>query len=59
MSYWDGIIGCGLKDYPVTSLAELLDPPPGMAEVSAAVVAAFGEIFGFQMVPAGQRLNIV
>ena len=28
MSYWQGIVGCGLKDYPVTSLAELCSPPP-------------------------------
>ena len=50
MSYWQGIIGCGLKDYPVTSLAELCSPPPGMGQVMDVVVAAFGEVFGYEMV---------
>ena len=30
MSYWDGIIACGLADEPVASLADLLDPVPEM-----------------------------
>jgi lipoate-protein ligase B len=50
MTYWEGIIGCGLKDATVTSLAGLLDPPPTMAQVRREVVAAFGEVFGYEMV---------
>jgi lipoyl(octanoyl) transferase len=50
MSYWDGIIGCGLKDYASTSLAELRSPPPDMEAVMEAVIAAFGEVFGYEMV---------
>jgi lipoate-protein ligase B len=50
MSYWQGIIGCGLKDHPVTSLAELCSLPPPMEEVIQAVVAAFGEVFDYEMV---------
>lgn len=50
MSYWQGIIGCGLKDYPLTSLADLRSPPPGMEDVIDRVVAAFGEVFGYEMV---------
>jgi lipoyl(octanoyl) transferase len=42
MRYWQGIIGCGLKDYPVTSLRELCSPPPSMEEVMDVVVVAFG-----------------
>jgi lipoate-protein ligase B len=49
MSYWEGIIGCGLEDYQETSLAELLDPTPSMTEVAQVVVATFGEIFGYRM----------
>jgi lipoyl(octanoyl) transferase len=49
MSYWNGIIGCGLKDYPVTRLSDLLDPPPAMETVLRAVEQAFGQVFGFQM----------
>jgi lipoate-protein ligase B len=44
MSYWQGIVGCGLKDYPVTSLSELCQPPPRMVEVIETVAAAFGEV---------------
>ena len=49
MSYWEGIIGCGLKGNPVASLADLIKPVPDMEEVRAAVVAAFGGIFNLEM----------
>jgi lipoyl(octanoyl) transferase len=52
MSYWEGIIGCGLEDSSVASLGQLLDPPPPMEAVVEAVVAAFGEVFEFEMAPA-------
>jgi len=47
MSYWDGIIACGLADYPVASLADLLDPVPTKEKVKREVTAAFGEVFGY------------
>jgi lipoate-protein ligase B len=50
MHYWEGIIGCGLEDYPIASLADFLDPPPTMAQVMDAVSAAFGKVFGFKMI---------
>jgi lipoyl(octanoyl) transferase len=49
MTYWDGIIACGLAEEPVASLADLLDPVPAMEEVKAAVVSTFGEVFGYEM----------
>jgi lipoate-protein ligase B len=49
MRYWDGIVACGL-DAPTTCLAELRDPPPGMAQTTQAVLDAFGEVFDFEMV---------
>ena len=49
MSYWEGIIGCGLKDYAVTSLASLLLLPPPVNEVMDAVEGSFGDIFHYQM----------
>ena len=49
MSYWDGIIGCGLEGYQETSLAELLDSTPSMAAVSEVVGFAFEEIFGYSI----------
>ncbi len=45
MSYWDGIVGCGLQGYAVTSLACLLKQPPSMSQVIQAVVAAFEQVF--------------
>jgi len=49
MSYWDGIIACGLRDEPVASLADLLDPMPSMDRVKQEVVSAFGEVFGYEV----------
>jgi lipoate-protein ligase B len=49
MSYWQGIVGCGLEGYPETSLAELLSPPPTIEEVMKSVVGAFGKEFNFSM----------
>jgi lipoate-protein ligase B len=44
MSYWEGIIGCGLT-YPETSLAQLLDPVPEMDIVIETLIQAFSQIF--------------
>ena len=56
MSYWDGIIACGLADEPVASLADLLEPIPAMGKVKQEVVSAFGEVFGYEIVQ--QRKNV-
>ena len=50
MAYWEGIIGCGLEEYPVTSLAELSFPPPPLEKVIAELVDSFGEVFNYEMV---------
>jgi lipoyl(octanoyl) transferase len=52
MSYWEGIIGCGLAGFPTASLAEFLHPAPAMEAVEQAVIASFQEVFGFRMVEA-------
>ena len=49
MTYWDGIIACGLQDEPVVSIEELLTPPPTMQAVKREVVGAFAEVFGYEM----------
>lgn len=48
-AYWEGIRGCGL-DAPVINLADLLREPPAMADVISKFTAAFGEVFGYEMV---------
>ena len=45
MTYWDGIIACGLQDEPVVSLADLFESPPSMERVKQEVVKAFEEVF--------------
>ncbi len=57
MSYWDGIIACGLADHPLTSLAEVLANPAEMARVKQEVTAAFGETFEYSMVPVDNPLD--
>jgi lipoyl(octanoyl) transferase len=49
MTYWGGIVGCGLEDYPVTNLVDLLDEEPAMGQIARGVVAAFGDEFNFIM----------
>lgn len=50
MSYWQGIVACGLPDDRMTSLEELLSAAPDMTEVCRAIIAAFGEQFRYSMV---------
>jgi lipoate-protein ligase B len=45
MSYWDGIIGCGLVGYNFTSLADLISTPPPIQHVVQAVVSSFEKVF--------------
>jgi len=52
MSYWEGIVACGLAGYSAVSLAELIQPTPTMKAVEDAVIQSFREVFGFAMVEA-------
>lgn len=45
MSFFDGIVPCGLLDDPVISLAELFSPAPGMPQVKAEIIQAFAQTF--------------
>ena len=45
LEHFSGIVPCGLKDTPVTSLAAL-GVQTDMARVDAALRETFGEIFG-------------
>jgi lipoyl(octanoyl) transferase len=49
MSYWDGIIGCGLEGSPVVSMADLLPEAPDMQLVKETVCRAFQDVFGWQV----------
>jgi lipoyl(octanoyl) transferase len=45
MSYWDGIIGCGLSGYSVTSLASINKNPPSMQQVIQVIITVFEAVF--------------
>jgi lipoyl(octanoyl) transferase len=55
MEYWEGIIACGLQDEPVVSLADLFPEPPSLERVKQEVVAAFGEVFGYEAFPVPEK----
>lgn len=50
LSYFDGIIPCGINDKGVTSLAKLLSKPVDETEVADRIVQHFGDVFGYEMV---------
>jgi lipoate-protein ligase B len=50
MSFWDGIIACGIADYPAISLAQLIDPAPTTDRVVEAVIEAFSHVFSYENV---------
>ncbi|MSQ15735.1 MAG: lipoyl(octanoyl) transferase LipB [Dehalococcoidia bacterium] len=46
LSYFDGIIPCGIKDRGVTSIAKLLGSPVKLVEVEESILRAFQSQFG-------------
>jgi lipoyl(octanoyl) transferase len=55
MSYFDGIIPCGIADYPVVSLADLCSPAPLMDKVKTQIMRAFGDVFAYEMTQVRQE----
>lgn len=53
--YFNGIIGCGLKDHASISLADLLEQPPDMPTVIDEVARHFGRVFEREMVELVRR----
>jgi lipoate-protein ligase B len=58
MSYWDGIIGCGLPDHASISMADLLGDGLAMGAVMDELVKQFGKVFEREMAAAadGERM---
>ncbi len=50
LSYYDGIIPCGIEDRPVTSMAKVLGEELDMEMVRYSVSYQFGKAMGFRMV---------
>jgi lipoate-protein ligase B len=55
LSYFDGIIPCGITDKSVTSLATLLGAPVDEAEAAQRLTRHFGDVFGYKMIEADSR----
>jgi lipoyl(octanoyl) transferase len=49
MSYWQGIVACGLDGYSESSLAQQLSPAPRMQTVIEKLIPEFGRQFHFHM----------
>jgi len=45
MSYWEGIVGCGLRDHVSIAMADLLEKAPPMSAVMDEVARQFGKVF--------------
>jgi lipoyl(octanoyl) transferase len=50
LSYFEGIIPCGIRDKGVTSLAQLLGMPVDETLVTERLIKHFGDVFGYEMV---------
>lgn len=48
MSFWEGIIACGLADHHQISLADLLSPPPKLDTVQQTICNEFMDVFGYK-----------
>lgn len=51
MSYWDGIVACGLENQNHVGLEQLVDPAPTLEAVEDALIETFGHLFGYRMLP--------
>lgn len=49
MTYFNGIIPCGIPDHGVISLADLFDDPPAMDEVIDELCAQFAKVFSSRL----------
>ncbi|MDD5368353.1 MAG: lipoyl(octanoyl) transferase LipB [Anaerolineaceae bacterium] len=56
MTYWQGIVPCGLDGVMMASFADLLEPVPEMTDVIGAVIDAFHTVFRYKMVEVNQMV---
>jgi len=55
LSFYGGIIPCGIFERGVTSMREVLGQPADLREVGASLAEEFARVFGVSMAPAGDR----
>jgi lipoyl(octanoyl) transferase len=58
LSYFAGIIPCGLHRVRMTSIARLTGRAPSLPAVAAAAARHFGEVFGRELVAAAPQLQV-
>lgn len=56
LSWFDGIVACGLPGHGVTSLSRLAGRPIGAAEVAPSLKHHLTDVFGFDLVPAPEAI---
>lgn len=49
MSYWQGVIPCGLENKPVIRMADLLPEPPSLPEVARVLADEFSDVFSLDL----------
>jgi lipoate-protein ligase B len=57
MTYFEGIIACGLVGHPVTSLAAHLADPPTPEALAASAAQVFGAVFDYEVQFQAKPLN--
>ena len=56
LAWFDRIVPCGIADRGVTSMLRLLGDAPALSAVAERLVAHFGDVFGREMLQAGELL---
>ncbi|MGD8603428.1 MAG: lipoyl(octanoyl) transferase LipB [Anaerolineales bacterium] len=59
MSFWEGIVACGLADDPAISLSQLSDPPPRMEKVIHQVIDAFRRVFETEITQSPMEEQVI
>ena len=54
LTFFHGIVPCGIADRGVTSMARLLGPEPPGTDVAARIVRRFSDVFGMEAVKTGR-----
>lgn len=49
MSYWEGIIACGLDGVQMLAMADLLEPVPTLEAVAKEFIGSFGQVFEYDI----------
>ena len=57
LAHFDLIVPCGIKDYGVTSLTQLLGRSVAVEDVTPHVVTAFREVFGYELIRKSQSVG--